>query len=61
MFLALHLIAKAGGADANALEPGSLPPREQALAILNAYLEAARFGNGRINGSYLNSLGLAAP
>jgi hypothetical protein len=55
------LIAKAGGADANALEPGSLPPREQALAILNAYLEAARFGNGRINGSYLNSLGLAAP
>jgi len=31
------------------------------LAILNAYLEAARFGNGRINDSYLNSLGLVAP
>ena len=36
-----------------------LPPREQALAILNAYLEAAKFENVRINGSYLNSLGLA--
>jgi hypothetical protein len=47
--------------DAKAFEPGSLPPREQALAILNAYLEAAKFENGRINGSYLNSLGLAAP
>jgi hypothetical protein len=55
------LIANAGSMDAKAFEPGSLPPREQALAILNAYLEAAKFENGRINGSYLNSLGLAAP
>jgi endoglucanase len=39
----------------------SLPPREQAQAILGAYLEAARFKNVRINGSYLNSLGLVAP
>jgi hypothetical protein len=39
----------------------SLPPREQARAILGAYLEAARFRNVRINGSYLNSLGLVAP
>jgi endoglucanase len=53
------LIAGAGSADA--FEPGSLPPREQALTILNAYLEAAKFGNGRVNGDYLNSLGLEAP
>jgi hypothetical protein len=50
------LIAKAGGT-------GNLPlpPREQAQAILNAYLEAAKFSNVRINAGYLNSLGLAAP
>jgi endoglucanase len=52
------LIASAGSAD---IKPEDLPPREQALAILNAYLEAARFENGRINGGYLNSLGLAVP
>jgi endoglucanase len=56
-----ELIANAGSADVKALKPDTLPPREQALAILNAYLEAARFENGRINGSYLNSLGLAVP
>ena len=50
------LIANAGSTD---IEPESLPPRPQALAILNAYLEAAKFKNVRINGSYLNSLGLA--
>ena len=55
------LIANAGSSDIRAFQPGSLLPREQALAILNAYLEAARFGNGRINDSYLNSLGLVAP
>jgi hypothetical protein len=38
-----------------------LPPREQAQAILNAYLEALKFSNGRVNGSYLSSLGLVAP
>ena len=52
------MIANAGSAD---IEPESLPPRPQALAILNAYLEAAKFKNVRINGSYLNSLGLATP
>ena len=52
------LIANAGSAD---VKPESLPPREQALAILNAYLEAARFENVRVNGGYLDSLGLAAP
>ena len=55
------LIARAGSTDAKVFEPGALPPRAQALAILNAYLEAAKFENGRINGDYLNSLGLAVP
>ena len=55
------LIADAGSGDVKALDPGSLPPRQEALAILKAYLEAAKFENGRVNGSYLNSLGLAAP
>ncbi len=55
------LIINASSSDARAFKPGSLPPREQAQAILDAYLEAARFRNGRINGGYLNSLGLAAP
>jgi endoglucanase len=50
------LIAKAGSAGTD-----SLPPRAQAQAILDAYLQAARFRNVRINGSYLNSLGLTAP
>lgn len=36
-------------------------PREQAQAILDAYLDGARLRNGRINRSYLASLGLAAP
>ena len=39
----------------------SLPPREQAQAILDAYLEAAKFSNDRVNTGYLSSLGLAAP
>ena len=38
-----------------------LPAREQAQAILQAYLEAAQFRNVRINADYINSLGLAAP
>ena len=36
-------------------------PREQALTILNAYLEAARFANVKINKGYLVSLGLSCP
>jgi endoglucanase len=55
------LIATAGSADMTELSPGVLPSREQALAILNAYLDAAKFSNGRINESYLGSLGLTAP
>jgi len=55
-----HLIARAGStAAATALDPPL--PREQALAILNAYLEDARFANVRVNKDYLVSLGLAAP
>jgi endoglucanase len=55
------LIAEAGSADGKASRPDALPTHEQALAILDAYLEAARFENVRINADYLNSLGLAAP
>lgn len=55
------LIARAGSADTREFKPGALPPREQAQAILNAYLEALKFSNGRVNGSYLSSLGLVAP
>ena len=53
--------ARAGSADTREFKPGTLPPREQAQAILNAYLEALKFSNGRVNGSYLSSLGLVAP
>ena len=53
------LIAQAGSADT--IDPAALPPRTQALKILNAYLEAAKFQNVRVNGAYLNSLGLTAP
>ena len=55
------LIARAGSTDDKVYAPGALPPRAQALAILNAYLQAAKFENGHVNGEYLNSLGLAAP
>jgi endoglucanase len=55
------LIADAGSDDVKALKPETLPPREQVQAILNAYLEAIKFENVRVNGGYLKSLGLAAP
>ncbi len=55
------LIAEVGSRDVGTLDEGSLPPRAQAQAILDAYLEAAKFKNDRINAGYLNSLGLAAP
>ncbi len=48
------LIADAGSS-------GPLPPREQAQTILDAYLEAAKFKNDRINAGYLKSLGLVSP
>jgi hypothetical protein len=50
------LIADVGNSD-----KAVLPPREQAQAILENYLEAARFKNVRINADYISSLGLAAP
>ena len=53
------LIATAGSHDT--IDQAALPPRGEALEILDAYLEAAKFENTRINGDYLKSLGLAAP
>jgi hypothetical protein len=53
------LIARVGSSDT--IDPAALPPRAEALKILNAYLDAAKFQKVRINGAYLNSLGLAAP
>jgi endoglucanase len=53
------LIARVGSTDT--IDPAALPPRAEALKILNAYLEAAKFQNVRVNGDYLKSLGLAAP
>jgi endoglucanase len=55
------LIASAGSTDADALTGAALPSRAQAQTILNDYLEAAKFRNGRVNIGYLNSLGLVAP
>jgi hypothetical protein len=55
------LIAKAGSVDADALDPAKLPPREEVKSILDAYLEAAKFHNDRVNTGYLSSLGLAVP
>jgi hypothetical protein len=53
------LIARAGSTDR--IEPGALPPREEARKILDAYLEAVKFENTRVNRGYLSSLGLSAP
>jgi len=55
------LIAKAGSVDPSTLDVTSLPPRQQALAILNGLLDAARFENGHVNRGYLAALGLEAP
>jgi endoglucanase len=54
------LIARAGSTTA-ALAQDTALARAQALTILNAYLEAARFANVRVNKDYLASLGLSAP
>jgi endoglucanase len=63
--LAVVSIQKPAGWDliANAGSAGNaaLPPRQQAQTILDAYLEAAKFGNVRVNADYLASLGLVAP
>jgi hypothetical protein len=48
-------------ADADSARSAALPPREQVQAVLDAYLEAAKFKNTRVNAGYLNSLGLVAP
>ncbi len=50
------LVAEVGSADS-----GAAPSRQQAQTILDAYLEAAKLKNGRVNGGYLRSLGLVVP
>jgi hypothetical protein len=55
------LVLRAERSVAEGSVPQSLPPREEAQAILDAYLDAVKFKNVRGNGSYLKSLGLAAP
>ena len=49
--------------DAVDIKPGWQSPvsRERAQAMLDTYLDNIRLKNGRINASYLASLGLAAP
>jgi endoglucanase len=48
-------------ADAGSSASAALPPREKAQAILDSYLEAAKFKNVRVNANYINSLGLVVP
>jgi len=48
-------------ANAGSLGNIALPSRQQAQTILDAYLEAAKFRNVRVNAGYLASLGLVAP
>jgi endoglucanase len=48
-------------AEVGSSEPGAMPSHEQAQTILDAYLEAAKLKNGRVNGGYLKSLGLVVP
>ncbi len=50
------LVAEVGSADS-----GAAPSPQQAQTILDAYLEAAKLKNGRVNGGYLRSLGLVVP
>jgi endoglucanase len=52
------LVAEVGSHDT--IDPATLPPRAEALKILDAYLQAIKFQNVRINAGYLTSLGLAA-
>jgi len=54
-------LAHAGDLLIEASGPVPLPPRDEAHAILDRYLDAAKFKNGRINAGYLESLGLAVP
>jgi len=42
-------------------EDAVVPARDKAQAILDAYLDAAKFKNVHVNAGYLHSLGLVAP
>jgi endoglucanase len=55
------LILEAERSIIEATSPQGLPSRDEAQTILDAYLDAAKFQNVRVNGDYLKSLGLAAP
>jgi endoglucanase len=63
--LAVVTIQKPAGwdliAEAGSSSSAALPSREKAQAILDAYLEAAKFKNVRVNADYVNSLGLIVP
>jgi endoglucanase len=63
--LAVVTIRKPAGWDLVVNAVGSanapLPPRGQAQAILDAYVDAARFKNVEVNAGYLHSLGLGVP
>ena len=48
-------------ASAGSSSNGALPPRPEAQAVLDAYLEAAKFKNVRANDAYIHSLGLKVP
>jgi hypothetical protein len=55
------VIARAGSGSLAAIGADAPSLRERAQAILDAYLQAATFGNGRVNAGYLRSLGLSPP
>jgi endoglucanase len=63
--LSVVTVRKPPGWDLIAAAPltadAALPPRNQAKAILDAYLGAAEFKNVRVNAGYIHSLGLAVP
>jgi endoglucanase len=48
-------------AGADSAPSAASPPRQQAQAVLDAYLDAVRFKNVRVNTDYLTSLGFVAP
>lgn len=54
-------IAAFGSAPRSQWDSMQKPPREAVAATLRAYIEAAKFANGRVNRGYVGSLGLQAP
>ncbi|HSI39393.1 MAG TPA: cellulase family glycosylhydrolase [Xanthobacteraceae bacterium] len=54
-------IAAFGNVSPSAWPSMTPPPREEVLATLDAYLEAMKFPNARVNRGYVESLGLRVP